>query len=61
MISWILILFMICNIVMSCMTLIRYDERDKDPIAYNAVQMWLDEHYNDEKMAKIYPNAKKVD
>ena len=59
--TWILILFMICNIVMSCMALIRYDERDKDPIAYNAVQMWLDEHYNDEKMAKIYQNAKSVD
>ncbi len=56
--TWLLIVFMCCNIVMSCMALIRYDVRETDPTQHNAVEIWLDTHFDDAKMAKIYPNAK---
>ena len=58
--SWCLILFMCCNVVMSCMALVRYEKRSVDPTPHNAVEAWLDEHYGDGKMEKIYPNAKKA-
>ena len=58
--SWCLILFMCCNVVMSCMALVRYEKRSVDPTPHNAVETWLDEHYGDGKMEKIYPNAKKA-
>lgn len=58
--TWILILFMSCNIVVSCMALARSAQR-KDVIqASDSWQMWVDEHYNDERLERIYPNAKSV-
>lgn len=59
--TWVLIVFMSCNIVVSCMALIRYDERAKGTEAAAAWQEWIDEHYDDAKMKKIYPNAKTTD
>ena len=56
-ITWALILFMCCNIVMSCMALIRYDARGKGVSAENTLEEWLDEHYDDARMQRIYPNA----
>ena len=46
---------------MSCMALVRYDERSKDNNQYNSIQTWLDTHYDDSRMERIYPNAKQVD
>lgn len=60
-ITWILIIFMCCNIVVSCMALIRYDERGNDVKADRAWKTYMDEHYGDEKMQLIYPNAKMTD
>lgn len=59
--TWFFLIFMCCNIVMSCMALVRYEERSKDATRYNALQTWLDVHYDDAKMEQIYPNAKQVD
>ena len=56
-ITWALILFMCCNIVMSCMALIRYDARGKGVSAENTLEEWIDEHYDDVRMQRIYPNA----
>ena len=56
-ITWALILFMCCNIVMSCMALIRYDARGKGVSAENTLEEWIDEHYDDARMQRIYPNA----
>lgn len=60
-VTWIFIAFMCCNIVMSCMALVRYDERSRDAAQYNSLQTWLDTHYDDARMERIYPNAKQVD
>lgn len=54
----VLIVFMICNVAVSCIALVRYDERGKGVVAENSIQKWADEHYDDVKMEKIYPNAK---
>ena len=60
-ITWTLIIFMCCNIVVSCMALIRYDERGNDVKSDRARKTYMDEHYGDEKMQLIYPNAKMTD
>ena len=56
--TWVLIVFMCCNVAVSCVALVRYDERSKGIAAESSWQQWADEHYDDAKMAKIYPNAK---
>ncbi len=57
MVTWVLIVFMSCNIMMSCLALIRYDERSSQVGAKNSLQIWLDQHYDDKTMQRIYPNA----
>lgn len=42
---------------MSCMALIRYDARGKGVSAENTLEEWLDKHYDDARMQRIYPNA----
>lgn len=54
---WILVVFMIANVLMSCFALTRYDQREKGIDAKQSWQVWLDKHYDDEKMMRIYPNA----
>ena len=58
--TWLLIVFMLCNMVASGLALIRYDEREKGVEATAKWQVWMDEHYDDAVMEKIYPNAKTV-
>lgn len=58
--TWILIVFMLCNMAVSGLALIRYDERGNNVEATSRWQVWMDEHYDDAKMEKIYPNAKTV-
>lgn len=71
--SWILIVFMIFNISMSVLALGRYTQRhtevsaaaaetseDTDAAAQTAasgITLFLDEHFPDERMKRIYPNA----
>ena len=56
--TYALILFMCCNIAVSCLALVRYDQREQGIPAGNALEQWADEHYDDARMEKIYPNAK---
>ena len=55
--TWILVVFMIANVRMSFFALTRYDQREKGIDAKQSWQVWLDKHYDDEKMMRIYPNA----
>lgn len=55
--TYILVVFMIANVLMSCFALTRYDQREKGIDAKQSWQVWLDKHYDDEKMMRIYPNA----
>lgn len=61
-VTWILVVFMVCNIIVSCMALIRYDERSRqtDFVVDSSWKQQIDKHFPDERMEKIYPNALKV-
>lgn len=52
-----LTIFLAANIIVSMAALVRYDERARDIPAESAWEEYMDEHYGDEKMEKIYPNA----
>lgn len=55
--TWGLIVFMCCNIIVSCMALTRYTQRQQDIAAEDSWQVWTDAHYDDARMERIYPNA----
>lgn len=55
--TWVLIVLMASNIVVSSMALIRYDRRSEGMQADNVIEKLLDEHFDDERMKRIYPNA----
>lgn len=56
-ISWILVVFMSCNIAVSCMALVRVNERSAGIEASRQWQEIMDERFDDERMHRIYPNA----
>lgn len=55
--TWVLILFMCCNITVSCMALVRYGERQEGIPAEEGWQVWTDAHFEDTRVERIYPNA----
>lgn len=55
--SWILIVFMICNMLVSAMALIRHEERAQEKPAEEKWEQVMDTYYGDDKIKKIYPNA----
>lgn len=60
-ITWLLIVFMTANIAVSGLALIRYDQRENKVEASASWQEWMDEHYDDKTMERIYPNAKSAE
>ncbi len=56
-VTWGLILFMLCNAAVSCMALARYDTRAAGKAADSGWEAYMDEHYGDARMELIYPNA----
>ena len=59
--TWILVAFMAVDAVVTSMALIRYDQRDNQVQAEQSWQIYMDEHYGDEVMQRIFPNAKNCD
>ena len=55
--SWGMILFMCCNMVVSSMALIRSTQRKEEIPAEQRWQKVMDERFDDERLEKIYPNA----
>ncbi|MGN0983524.1 MAG: putative ABC transporter permease, partial [Gemmiger sp.] len=55
--TWVLVVFMAANILVSSAALARVGQRADGAPAANRVEVWLDEHYDDATMARIYPNA----
>lgn len=53
----ILVVFMCCNIMVSCMALVRSDQRQKGIAATSGWQHTMDERFDDARMHRIYPNA----
>lgn len=60
-ITWFLVLFMTANVAVSAMALARYDQRSEGIAAESSWQEYMDLHYGDEVMRRIYPNAVKAE
>ena len=60
--TWIMIVFMVINILVSALALGRYTQRHTMPDSPpTALSQFLDQRFPDERMERIYPNAKLVD
>lgn len=55
--TWILVVFMVINMVVSSMTLIRSDAGAKGDVADSQWEQTIDQHFDDERMNKIYIKA----
>ena len=60
-ITWCLLVFMAANVLVSSAALSRYTARVSGVPAQNAVEVYLDAHYDDARMAAIYPKAVHTD
>ena len=55
-----LAVFMAVNMTLSGLALARYDSRTSGIPAQNSVDVFLDAHFDNARMEKVYPNAKKT-
>lgn len=55
--TWALLAFMVFNSVMTGLTALRWTHRRRQMPPANAFEEYLDEHYPDERMQKIFANA----
>ena len=56
-ITWLLAIFMVCDMAVSAAALVRYQERREQIPAANVIQEVMDTYYGDAVMERIYPNA----
>lgn len=56
-ITWVMVIFMCCNMLVSSMALIRSNQRAENIPAEQKWQIIMDERFDDERLQKIYPNA----
>lgn len=52
---------MVCNIIISALALDRYTQRSAGDAPQTALGLFLDRHYPDQRIERVYPNAKIVD
>ena len=55
--TWVLLLFMVFNSMMTMLTSLRWTERQKGIPAGSAMEEYFDAHYPDERMQRIFANA----
>lgn len=53
-------LFMFVNLSVTGAALVRWKQRSEGLDATNAVEAFIDKHWDDEKMHKIFPNMKRI-
>ena len=58
-ITWILVVFMAVNMVVSAMSLVRYNSREDGKQAKYKWEKVMDENFGNARMERIYPSAKK--
>lgn len=56
--TWVLVVFMVCNLSVSSLALARSAAREMGIPARNQLEELIDEHYGDEVIERIYPGAK---
>ena len=60
--TWVVLIFMVINMLVSALALGRFTQRQSDPApAQNVLEEILDERFPDERMNRIYPKIKFVD
>ena len=59
-VTWLLLVFMICNVAVSAAALSRYNERSNGIAPKNSWEEWIDAQFDDERMGRVYPKARKV-
>ncbi|MCC8046350.1 MAG: hypothetical protein LIP12_12775 [Clostridiales bacterium] len=59
--TWCLIVFFLCDGIVSAAALVRSDERANGIEATQNWQQLMDSWYDDETLAQIYPNAIRVE
>ena len=60
-ITWLLLVFMLADgFVSSAARSARYNARSNGMEASGSFENWIDEHFDDARMEKVYPKAKKV-
>lgn len=56
--TWVIVVFMICNGLISAMAMVRYTERKAGYAADNSMEVFLDENYKDNLIEWVWPNMK---
>lgn len=59
--TWVLVVFMALNMAISGLAVARQTERHAGIPASNAFEVFLDEHYDDERLKKVYTNMVPAD
>lgn len=55
--TWVLCLFMVVDMAVSALALMRYNTRLEGQPPQNQLEVYLDEHYDDARMQAVYPKA----
>lgn len=55
-VTWILIVFMVCNALISAMAMLRYTQRQEGIEASNIIEAFIDKTYEDSLIEKVWPN-----
>lgn len=55
--TWALCVFMAADMLVSSAALVRYNDRLNGVPAANSIETYLDEHYDNDRMYKVYPKA----
>ena len=55
--TWALCVFMAADMLVSSAALVRYNDRLNGVPAANSIEAYLDEHYDNDRMYKVYPKA----
>ena len=55
--TWAFIIFFIFDAILSASAALRMDQRDKGAAPRNAFECYLDEHFDDARMHRIYANS----
>lgn len=55
-ITWVVLLLMACNGVLTCAVMLRYGARPAHPEPANSFEIFLDRHYDDAYVERRWPN-----
>lgn len=56
--TWAVIVIMVCDALLSAAVMVRYVDRNAGKEAGNVIETFLDAHYSDELVEKVWPNMK---